>query len=162
MTELFQNLSLLAATIALGMMAGLFTAFSYAIMPGLARTGDRTFVHAMQRINVAILNGWFGFGFAGSLIFTAIAAVLHLGAGDRDALPWIIAALVLYVATLAITFRVNVPLNNELDRAGEPGAVTDPGAVRRRFEATWVRWNHVRSVTSTLALGCLAWALLQH
>jgi hypothetical protein len=35
-------------------------------MPGLRRTDDRTFVDAMQSINVAIINGWFALSFAGA------------------------------------------------------------------------------------------------
>jgi uncharacterized membrane protein len=48
--------TLVAGTVTTGLMAGLFAAFSYAVMPGLARTDDATFVRSMQRINVAILN----------------------------------------------------------------------------------------------------------
>ncbi|CAM02180.1 hypothetical protein SACE_2902 [Saccharopolyspora erythraea NRRL 2338] len=31
--------------------------------------------------------------------------------------------------------------------------------MRSRFERRWVRWNVVRAVTSTAALGCLATVL---
>ena len=143
-------------------MAGLFYAFSIAVMPGLARADDRAFVEAMQRINVAILNGWFALCFIGAVLFTAISAVLHLGADGRPALPWILAALVLYGAALVITFRVNVPLNDALVAAGEPDRITDLAAVRERFEPTWVRWNAARTVAGTAALGCLAWTLVLH
>jgi uncharacterized membrane protein len=119
MPALFRAAALVVATVTMGLMAGLFYAFSIAVMPGLARSGDRAFVEAMQRINVAILNGWFALGFAGALLFTALAAVLHLGPDGRPALPWIAAALVLYGAALVITFRVNVPLNDALVAAGE-------------------------------------------
>jgi hypothetical protein len=33
-------------------------------------------------------------------------------------------------------------------------------AVRARFEATWVRWNAIRTVLNTTAFGCLTWALV--
>ena len=59
-------------------------------------------------------------------------------------LPWIAAALVLYVATLVITIGFNVPLNNELAAAGDPDRIRDLAAVRERFEAAWVRWNIAR------------------
>ena len=61
--------SLLAATVTTGLMAGLFAAFSYAVMPGLGRAGDAAFVEGMQKINVAILNGWFGICFGGAVLF---------------------------------------------------------------------------------------------
>src|ERR687889_2616758 len=86
MTTGWATATLIGATITNGLMAGLFAAYSYAVMPGLARAGDRTFVEAMQQTNAAILNGWFGICFGGALVFAAAAAVLPLGgaglAGD--------------------------------------------------------------------------------
>lgn len=146
--------ALLAGTVTTGLMAGLFAAFSYAIMPGLARTDDATFVPAMQRINVAILNPVFGLCFGGALAFTALALALRRGEAGAG---WILAGLLLYAAVLGITFAVNVPLNNRL-----AAATGDPAAARAAFEAAWVRWNVVRAVLCTAALGCLCWALVLH
>jgi uncharacterized membrane protein len=150
--------TLVAATVTTGLMAGLFAAFSYAVMPGLGKAGDAAFVEAMQRINVAILNGWFGICFGGAVLFSVLAAVLHLGADRRPALPWIVAGLAFYLLTLVVTAAVNVPLNDKLAAAG----TLDPHAAREAFEAVWVRWNIVRSVLCTLGFGCLAWALVLH
>lgn len=154
--------ALVAATICTGLMAGLFYAYACSVMPGLGKAEDRTFVDAMQRINVAILNGWFGVAFAGALLMTAAAAALHLRDGGRPALPWIVAGLVLYVVVLAVTIAVNVPLNNELAAAGGVDRIPDIAAVRKHFEATWVRWNVVRAAASVAAFGCLTWALVLH
>jgi len=162
MWELFRSAVLVAATVAMGLMAGLFYAYACSVMIGLSRTDDRTFVDVMQRINVAIINGWFAAIFVGAFALTTLAAVLHLRGDARPALPWIGAAFVLYVAALAITFSVNVPLNNDLAAAGEPGRIADLAAVREHFEARWVRWNIARAVACTAALGCLAWALVLH
>jgi uncharacterized membrane protein len=156
--NLWRSAALLAATVSTGMMAGLFAAFAYAVMPGLARADDRTVVVAMQRINESIQNGLFLLLFAGALVFTAIAAALHLGAGRRAALPGIIVALVLYVATLVITFAANIPLNTLLADGGD----ADPAGLRDRFEVAWVRWNIVRTVTCSAAFVSLAWASLRH
>jgi uncharacterized membrane protein len=144
---------LVAATLATGLMAGLFYAFAVAVMPGLARTGDRAFVEAMQRINVAILNPWFLTLFTGAALLSAAAGALHLG---RPALPWIAAGLVLYVIGLVITGVVNVPLNNALLAAGD----RDPGAARAAFEAAWVRWHLIRTAALALSFASLAWALV--
>lgn len=160
MLMLFRGVALVAATITVGLMAGLFYAYTCSVMPGLGRTDDRTFVGAMRRINVAILNGWFAVCFGGALVLTVLAALLHLHREGRPALPWIVAALVLYAVVLVITMRVNVPLNNALDAAGEPDGVADLAAVRERFEAVWVRWNLARTVACVAAFGCLTWALV--
>ena len=132
MTTGWATAALVAATITNGLMAGLFAAYSYAVMPGLGRTGDATFVEAMQQSNAAILNGWFGVCFGGSAVFAAAAVLLHLG---RPGLPWIVAGLVLYVAVLVITFRINVPLNDRLAAAGTPARRRTPRRPVRRSRA---------------------------
>jgi uncharacterized membrane protein len=61
---------------------------------------------------------------------------------------------------VALTIAVNVPLNDTLKAAGEPDRVADLAAVRKQFnEARWAAWNVVRTLVSTAAFGCLAWAL---
>ncbi|MFF5125501.1 DUF1772 domain-containing protein [Streptomyces syringium] len=157
-----QAVALMAATLTAGLVAGLFFAFACAVMPGLRRSGDRAFVEVMRRINAAILNGWFLFCFLGAPVFTGLATALHFRADGRAALPWTIAALVLYAVVLIVTAAVNVPLNNRLEAAGAPEGGADAAAVRERFEAVWVRWNLVRAAASTAAFGALAWALVLH
>ena len=76
---------------------------------------------------------------------------------------WILTAFVLYMATVVITLAVNVLLNNPLKGAGDQHRIADPAAVRRRFnEPRWAAWNLARTLLSTAAFGCLAWALVLH
>ncbi|MDI5938301.1 MULTISPECIES: DUF1772 domain-containing protein [Micromonospora] len=158
--RLAQHVSLIAATITTGLMAGLFAAFAYAVMPALKGAGDRTFVDTMQRINVTIVNGWFMPGFLGAPVFATLSALLAWRGEGRPALPWITGGLALYLAMFLITIAVNVPLNDKLAAAGDPGHNADLAAVRGRFESSWVIWNIVRALCSTAAFGCLTWALL--
>lgn len=158
--QLVQTVALIAATVTSGLMAGLFAAFAYAVMPGLRGAGDRVFVDAMQRINTAIVNGWFLVSFLGALVFAGLSAVLAWGGAGRPALPWIIGGLALYLVVLIVTVTVNIPLNDQLARAGEPDHLADPAAIRERFESTWVTWNVVRALANTAAFGCLTWALI--
>ncbi|WP_020673437.1 DUF1772 domain-containing protein [Amycolatopsis nigrescens] len=160
--ELLRTVVLLAATITTGLIAGLFYAYACSVMPALRRVDDRTFVTVMQRINVAILNGWFAIGFGGAPLFAALAVALYLPADDRAALPWLVAAFVLSASMLVTTGAVNVPLNNLLAEADAASGAAELAQVRTRFEARWVRWNLVRAVTPTAALGCLGLALLLH
>ncbi|MFT2016413.1 anthrone oxygenase family protein [Streptomyces sp. 796.1] len=155
--------ALLAATLTTGLMAGLFAAFSYAVMPGLGKAGDRTFVEGMQRINTAILNGWFMSCFLGGLAFTALALFLNLRSGaDRSALPWIIAGLALYLAMFVVTSAINVPLNDALAKAATSGNPSELAAARQDFESKWVTWNTVRAIANVAAFAALIWALVLH
>ncbi|HYS37034.1 MAG TPA: anthrone oxygenase family protein [Pseudonocardiaceae bacterium] len=157
--ELLRTAVLIAATITTGLVAGLFYAFACSVMLGLGRADDRTFVEAMQRINVAILNGWFAIGFGGAVVLDAVAIALN---SHGPILLWLVAALVLYGAAVVITMAVNVPLNNALDAAGHPDRAANLAEVRKAFEATWVRWNLVRAGTATAGFACLTWALVLH
>ncbi|KDN85770.1 DUF1772 domain-containing protein [Kitasatospora cheerisanensis] len=154
-----RTLTLIGATLTAGLSAGLFYSYACSVMPGLAKVDDRAFVDAMQRINTAILNGWFMISFLGALLLIAAAGVLQWRGGDRTVLLWIGAAAVLYLVMLVVTGAVNVPLNDRLAAAGAPDGLTDPAAVRAAFEDVWVRWNLVRAVAATAAFGCLTWAL---
>lgn len=154
------TVTLLLATLTVGMMAGIFAAYALSVMPALARTSDQTFVDVMRHINVEIVNPWFIFCFLGGAVFTLLALFFTVrgypaGQPERDAIGWMIAGLVLYGLSLGVTFFVNAPLNGALAVAG----ATDPVAARRPFEKRWVQFNIVRTVTGVAAFGCLAWAL---
>ena len=78
-------------------------------------------------------------------------------------MPWIGGAFVLYLAVVVSTIAINVPLNDEIKAAGDPGGIADLAAVRERFhEARWVGWNLFRAVATTVAFGLLIWALVLH
>ena len=150
----------MAATITMGIGAGVYLLYAFAIMPGLRRTDDRTFVGAFQQIDTAIVGPFLLVFFIGPLAFAALAAALHLGDGDRSELALIAVAIVLQLLMAGITLRVNVPLNDGIKAAGDPSQI-DVAAVRQRFnEARWARGNNVRAVAATVAFGCLAWALV--
>ena len=135
-----------------------FALYTNTIMPGLPLTDDSTFAARSRRwTRPSSYLPFIGGGFVGALVFTGLAAVLHLGDAERSVLPWTVAALVLYLAVFVITIAVNVPLNNGIKAAGSPDAIADLAGVRRRFdEARWARWNLVRAVATTAAFGCLA------
>jgi uncharacterized membrane protein len=158
--KLLQTVILLACTISTGLMAGLFAAFAYAVMPGLSRSSDRTMVEAMQNINKAIINPTFMSLFLGSIPLIAVAGVLAWRGHGGPALPWIIAALVLYLVAFFITSGVNVPLNDQLAKAADGQHIEHLTAAREQFESTWVFWNIIRALLHTAAFGCLAWALI--
>jgi len=158
--DILRAVALILATMTMGVMAGVFQLYAYAIMPGLGRTNDRTFVGAFQAIDTAIINPLFMGNFFGALVFSGLAALLHIGSEERSVLPWVVAALILYASVVFSTITVNVPLNDAIKAAGDPDRI-DVAAVRGRFnEAKWTRWNVVRAVLTTAALACLAWALV--
>ncbi|AZL11035.1 MAG: anthrone oxygenase family protein [Brevibacterium aurantiacum] len=143
--------SLLIAIVLNGLLAGLFFAFSIAIIPGLRRVDDSTYVRSFRAINTAILNLVFLLAFCLAPLSAVTAVVLRLWSGGSGPVMWLVIAAVCSVLTFLITASANVRLNNGLDRAAVD-TETQRGEARVAFEARWNRWNHVRSLTSIAAL----------
>lgn len=155
-TAMLGAATLMGATLATAMVAGLLFCFAHSVMPGLGTLHDRAFLTAFQRIDAAISNTWMMLTFLGSPVLTLAALLLHLP-GRSPAVPSLVVALVLVVVTVLLTWAINLPLNASIqDSAPE---LPDAADLRSRFEDRWVRWNVVRAVTSTGALSALSWAL---
>jgi uncharacterized membrane protein len=161
--DIFRGALLVVATMTVGLMAGVFGLYANAIMPGLRKTDDRTFVGAFQSIDRAIINPLFMSTFVGALLSAGLAALVHIPDDVRSVLPWCVAAFVLYLFVFVSTIAVNVPLNDGIKAAGDPNDIDDLAAVRTRFnEGKWARWNVARAVLTLAAFGCLVWALVEH
>ncbi len=157
MTSNLRGPVLLVAALTAGLQAGTYFTWATGVMPGLARVDDRTFVHAMQQMNIAIVNPVFLATFLGAPLLAGAA----IAVAGPQARPWAIAATVLAVGTLVITFAGNIPLNDALEAAGPVDKIKDLAAVRADFESLWVKLNIARTLTSAGALGALAMAALR-
>jgi uncharacterized membrane protein len=153
------DLVLGGAVVTMGLLAGLFYSYSCSVMPGLHASADRTVVDAMQNINKAIENPVFFATFMGGPALALLAYVGERRRGTPVVARWVLAGVVLGGVTLLVTAAFDIPLNNELERAGDPSTIADIAQVRDDFETPWVVWNLVRTVTVTAAFGCLARAL---
>ena len=133
-----------------GLMAGLYFAFSTFIMTALGRIDQAAGIAAMNAINDVIVRSLFLPVFLGSTLTSlALAALAPFRWDEPGAAMWL-AGGVLYVAGMfAVTALFNVPLNNAL--AAVQPASSEAGALWARYLVDWTWWNHVRTVTSTLA-----------
>jgi len=157
--EGWTGLVLGAALMAMALVTGLSYTFAVAVMPNLAGADDHSFVATVQRYNE---NPVFPLTFTAALGLTALAAVLQRRHSPADATRWTVAALVLYAIVLAITTAIHIPLNDQIDRAGDPDHIADLAHVRDQFEDPWVAANIVRTLLSTAAVAALTRALLLH
>ena len=154
------KISLLLAAITSGLTAGLFWGYSYSVMRALRTVDDKIFVTVMNKINIVIQNGWFGFCFGGGLVFAVVSVIMVLVSRNVAALPWAIASAVLFLAAVVVTSVINIPLNNALATVA---ATADPetlAAARERFEAPWDRANVIRAALHTAAFVAACLALL--
>ncbi len=140
--ETARDVSLVAALVTTGLMAGVYLAFSIAVLPGIARADNRTFVLAMRGMNAAILNPVFATVFGGPLVLGLVAVTMRLPSGERDDLGWVSLALGLYVVTLVVTGVVNVPLNNRLETRPSPSRRREPSSSGAGCAGTsYARWS---------------------
>lgn len=138
-----------AAIVATGLMAGVYFIYAVAIMPGLRRLDDGAFVASFQETDRAIINPTFLATFFAPTALCGISAFTEQG---EPGYRWVLVALVLNAAIVAITMAVNVPLNDALKARG---GVTGPDATaaRQAFrEGRWVTWNWFRTVANVGAL----------
>ena len=154
------DLVLAAAVIAMGLLAGLFYAFDIAVMPALSAATDRTLVDAMQQMIDKIENPAFFLILLGAPTLAGVALSQARRSGGAGASGWIVAGLAFYAVMAVVTFAFHFPLNDELKDAGDPAGIENLAAVRDDFVTPWVAWNIVRTLASTAAFGCLAWALV--
>ena len=149
-----------AAVIAMGLLAGLYYAFDVAVMPALTAADDRTLVDAMQQMIDKIENPAFFLTLLGAPALAAVALVQARRSGSPKTAGWIVAGLAFYTVMVVVTFAFHFPLNDELQEAGDPARIENLAGVRDDFVTPWVVWNIVRTLASTAAFACLAWALV--
>jgi uncharacterized membrane protein len=147
-----------AAALGSALMAGLYFAFSIAVMRALGRIAPASGMAAMQSINVVILNRWFLLAFAGTAAICAVLAVIALLRWSAPGAGLLLLACVLYlIGNIAVTMIFNVPLNNAL-AAADPSS-TGGAALWSGYLSTWTAWNHVRTLSCLAALALLIGAI---
>jgi uncharacterized membrane protein len=146
------------AAFATALMAGLFYAFQWLVMPGLNATEPLAAVKSMQAINLAVRNVFFMFAFFGPLVLGGITALLYLASWRSSPALCAWAGFLAYaLGAFGITVMFNIPLNDSL-AAASPTAAT-AGEIWRTFYDPWMFWNLVRTILSAVALLLFAAAL---
>ena len=158
------ELALIVATLLCALTAGFVFAFATVVMPGIGTLGDKEFIRGFQVIDGVIQAGQpvFGLVWVGSalaLVISAVMAVIQLH-GTMQVLV-VVAALVYVFGVQLPTFRINVPLNNALQKL-DVDAMDEHelASARQGFEERWLRWNLIRTVIASLVSVALMLVLL--
>ncbi|WP_296743420.1 DUF1772 domain-containing protein [Mesorhizobium sp.] len=158
MTKLLPTLTIIAA-IGSGVVGGVFFAFSNFVMAALARLPVPSGIAAMNSINITVITPTFMTALFGTgLICLVLIAAVLLG-WSQSGTYWLLAGAVLYfVGNPLVTMVFNVPLNDALAAADPTSA--NSAAVWTNYLSDWVMWNHVRTITSIVAMICFIMALI--
>ncbi|VWX57919.1 anthrone oxygenase family protein [Sphingorhabdus sp. 109] len=146
------------AALSVGIMAGVYFAFSAFVMQSLDATGRATGMVAMQAINRIIVRSLFlPLFFASSLACLLLVVFGVMQWGTPGAGPMVVGGALYVIGMLVVTAAANVPLNNALETTDAAGP--DAEAVWRRYMQRWLPWNHVRTVSCTVSLALLIGAI---
>ena len=133
-----------------GIMAGVYFTFSAFAMKSLASIDTSAGIAAMQSINDVILRSAFMPLFFGTSLAAAVAVLLFVVSPDSPGGMWMaLAGGVYFVGMFLCTVFFNVPLNNKLKDV-DPSS-SHGGDVWKEYLRVWTRWNHVRTLASTIA-----------
>ena len=143
-----------------GLVAGLFFAFSTFIMPALARIAPSHGISSMQSINSTILRSLFMPVFFGTTLASAVLAVAAVMQWGQPGILLMLSGALVYILGMFICTAVcNVPLNNQLAAISAQSSEALP--VWSRYLSRWTRWNHVRTIASTVACSLFIAGLLR-
>lgn len=149
----FLQVALIAATLASGLVAGVFLTFSDFVMRSLGRSTPRPGIEAMQMINREVYRSVFMALLVGMALASIALAVAGIALFGGAVAGWLTAAAVAYLAgVMAVTAAANVPMNQRLDV--EDPASTAARSLWQAYLRNWTRWNHLRTLASGLAMLC--------
>ena len=158
MTDALRFALVFVSTLGCGLMAGLFFAFSVAVMRGLARLAPAGGIAAMQAINAAILNPWFAAAFFGTAAACVLVLISALWRWHQPGAVYLLVGSVLYlVGVFLVTVMFNVPLNQALAAAAT--STPDGTSLWTDYLSRWTAWNHVRAIAALAAAAALTLAL---
>jgi uncharacterized membrane protein len=158
MDQLFILLIILCA-LGSGAIGGVFFAFSNFVMPALARIAPAEGIHAMQAINLTVINRLFLGTFMGTGLVSLAAIIVALMRWDGLGSVCAVLGSATYVlGSIMVTMRGNVPLNNALMRITQADTLGE--ATWRSSVRDWTRWNHVRTTACFVAMVLFMLALV--
>lgn len=150
MMDTFVTVLLWFGAIGCGIMAGVYFTFSAFAMKSLAGIDASAGIAAMQSINDVILRSAFMPLFFGTSLAAAIAVLLYVVSPGSSGGIWMALAGGIYFAGMFLcTVFFNVPLNNKLKDVDPTSSLGEE--VWNMYLRVWTRWNHVRTLTSTIA-----------
>lgn len=147
------EIALVAATLATGLVAGVFLTFSDFVMRALGRSHPSAGIEAMQMINREVYRSLFMVLLMGLAVVSLVLAAAGSAFAGRDVALWLAGAAAVYLfGVFAVTGRKNVPMNQHLDHMEHRSAAAH--FYWDRYRRDWTRWNHLRWVAALSASVC--------
>lgn len=150
---------LTVSTVLVGLMAGLFFAFSVSVVLALDTLPASVYTRVMRSINDAILNAVFGVVFVGAVVVPTVSAAVVLLRGDwmtQYGQLALVGTAIYLLGTVAVTATVHISMN-EYIATWSPGTPPDDWTAVR---ARWALWNHIRTTAAVVTFVLLLLAIV--
>jgi uncharacterized membrane protein len=148
----------LLAALGTALLAGNFFAFSAFFMKALGGLSAERGIVAMQAVTAAIRKPIFLVVFFGTAALCAVLAVVALMHWGAPGSCYLLAGTLLFiVGAFLVTMMRNVKLNAQLTAVAPD--TKEGRELWKRFQSSWILWNHVRTIASLLACASLILAL---
>ncbi len=137
--------------IGVGVMAGVYFAFSAFVMRAFDILPAEQAIEAMNAVNLVIVKSPFLALFFGSTVLALAQVILSLA--YLQGIPLylgVIAGLVYLFSMFLCTVLFNVPLNNQLASFDALKENADYAWVS--YRCRWTRWNHLRTIGSLVSV----------
>jgi uncharacterized membrane protein len=156
----FKIIILILSVLFTGLTAGLCFTWTNAVIPGIGRLDNISFLKAFQAMNRAIINGQFMIVFMGPTILLIINTYLFRNNSTAFWL-FLVAAILYFVGIGLVTVFGNVPLNEILDKSNlDALSKVELQELRNKFEQPWNRWHIIRTFSSFMSFVLLVIGML--
>ena len=143
------------AIISFGFIGGVYFAFSFFVMHSLNKHNPSEAIKIMNSINEVILKSPFIILFFFSSFIALMLFIENLTLNTFISNQGI-ASLVFLVGMFLCTALKNVPLNKKLADLNDLS--DNPEMEWKHYYKHWVRWNHVRTVSSFISMTLLVFS----
>mgnify|MGYP001579124249 CR=1 FL=1 len=156
----FKIIILILSVLFTGLTAGLCFTWTNAVIPGIGRLDNISFLKAFQAMNRAIINGQFMIVFMGPTILLIINTYLFRNNSTAFWL-FLVVAILYFVGIGLVTVFGNVPLNEILDKSNlDALSKVELQELRNKFEQPWNRWHIIRTFSSFMSFVLLVIGML--
>ncbi|MCP4802569.1 MAG: DUF1772 domain-containing protein [Bacteroidetes bacterium] len=156
----FKIIILILSVLFTGLTAGLCFTWTNAVIPGIGRLDNISFLKAFQAMNRAIINGQFMIVFMGPTILLIINTYLFRNNSTAFWL-FLVVAILYFVGIGLVTVFGNVPLNEILDKSNlDTLSKVELQELRNKFEQPWNRWHIIRTFSSFMSFVLLVIGML--
>ena len=150
------NLTLFAATLLIGITAGLCFTWANAVTPGIGQLDDLSYLQAFQKMNRSIENPLFFVVFFGSFLVGMAAVITNKSVSPEHFRLILVAVGIYFLGVILVTVFGNVPLNQLMDKTDlANSSLEELQTLRNRFERPWNRFHLIRVLAAMISFALL-------